>query len=234
MKTTRFNIGDFEVLAVPTLQGTYNTFSYLLCRDGKAVLIDAGEAKPIFQTLEKESLQLVELLITHTHNDHVGGCRAIQDRLGVQSVSPGVEARERTILGTICRSISTPGHVAVHKCYHFSELNILFSGDTIINGGCGRIMGGTPEQYFEGLGKIKTLSDNTLIFGGHDYLTDNMNYGLSAEPGNTDMQARLDLYASDPADAIFATLAEEKKTNPFLRVDSVEAFFELRRRKDSF
>jgi hydroxyacylglutathione hydrolase len=216
---------------VPVL---YDNFVYVVCRDGKAVLIDAGEAKPVFRMLEKENLQLVDILITHTHHDHVGGCRAIVDRLGVQSTSPGVGEGERSMLGTICRAISAPGHTAVHKIYHFPELGILFAGDTLINGACGRLLGGTAKQLFDSLRQIKTFPDETRIFGGHDYLVDNMEFALSVEPDNTDMHARLDLYRKDPAAAIFATLDEEKKTNPFLRVDAVEEFAELRRKKDLF
>ncbi len=231
MKTTQFSFGEHEVLAVPVL---HDNFVFFVCRNGQAVLIDAGDAKPIFQTLETKNLQLLDVLITHTHHDHVGGCRAIQDRLGVQSTSPGVEAREFSVLGTVCRPISTPGHVAVHKCYHFPELDILFTGDTIINGACGRIIDGTAEQLFGSLQLIKQLPDETRIFGAHDYLADNMEFALAVEPGNADVQARLELYRNDPAAAIFATLAEEKATNPFLRAETAEQFAELRARKDQF
>lgn len=231
MKSTRFNLGDYEVLAVPVL---HDNFVYLVCRNGTAVLIDAGEAKPIFKVLESENLQLMEIFITHTHHDHTGGCRALQDRLGVLSTSPAVEEREYNVLGTPCRSISTPGHMAVHKTYHFPELNMVFTGDTLINGACGRLLGGTPEQLFNSLQKIKQLPDDTRVLGGHDYLVDNMAFAQSIEPDNSDVKARLELYRNDPAAAIFSTLAEEKKTNPFLRVDSVEAFAELRNRKDRF
>lgn len=231
MNTTRFQMGDYEVLAVPVL---HDNFVYLVCRNRDAVLIDAGEAKPVFKILEQEQLRLHELFITHTHHDHVGGCRAIQDRLGLQAVSPSVESREYNVLGTVCRSVSTPGHMAVHKSYHFPELGILFPGDTLINGACGRLLGGTAEQLFNSFQAIKSLPDNTRIFGGHDYLLDNMAFALSVEPDNADVEARLALYRRDPADAIFATLEEEKKTNPFLRVDTVEAFAGLRRRKDAF
>ena len=219
------------MLAVPVLR---DNFVYLVCRGGEAILVDAGEAKPVFQALENTPLRLQKILITHTHHDHIGGCRAIQDRLGVQSVSPAVESGELPMLGTPCRSISTPGHMAVHKIYHFPELGILFTGDTLINGACGRLLGGTAEQLFSSLRKIRTLPDETRIFGGHDYLVDNMTFALSVEPDNTDMQARLNLYRTDPAAAIFATLAEEKKTNPFLRVDTVKEFTELRLRKDVY
>ncbi|MEN7973957.1 MAG: MBL fold metallo-hydrolase, partial [Verrucomicrobiota bacterium] len=195
---------------------------------------DAGEAKPVFRTLEKENLQLLNILITHTHHDHVGGCRALCDRLGVQSTSPGVEEGEFSVLGTVCRSVPAPGHMAVHKIYHFPELEILFAGDTLINGACGRLLGGTAEQLFSSLQLIKQLPDDTRVFGGHDYLAENMEFALSVEPGNAAAKARLDLYRSDPAAALFATLAEEKKTNPFLCVDSVEKFAALRKQKDIF
>jgi len=231
MKTTRFSFGDYEVLAVPVL---HDNFVYLVCKAGKAVLIDAGEAKPVFKVLEDENLQLMEIFITHTHHDHVGGCRALQDRLGVLSTSPGVEEREYTVLGTPCRSISTPGHMALHKAYYFPELGILFPGDTLINGACGRVLGGTVEQLFISLQTIRKLPNVTRIFGGHDYLADNMAFALDVEPDNAAAKSRLELYRKDPAAAVFATLAEEKESNPFLRVDSVEEFADLRRRKDQF
>ncbi len=219
------------MLAIPVLQ---DNFVCLVCREGKAVLIDAGEARPVFNVLEKENLQLLSILITHTHHDHVAGCRKIQDRLGVQSTSPGVEAGEFQVLGTVCRSFSTPGHMAVHKCYHFPELGILFAGDTLINGACGRIIDGTAEQLFESLQKIKALPDETQIFGGHDYLAENMAFALSVDRDNAAARARLELYRFDPAAAIFATLAEEKQSNPFLRAESAEEFAELRHQKDRF
>jgi hydroxyacylglutathione hydrolase len=231
MTIARYKINDYDVLAVSVL---HDNFVYLVCRDGEAVLIDAGEAKPVFQTLEKDALRLQRILITHTHYDHVGGCRAIQDRLSVQSVSPAVESGEFLMLGTVCQSISTPGHMTVHKCYHFPELGVLFAGDTLINGACGRIIDGTAEQLFASLQKIKALPDETQVFGGHDYLAENMEFALTIEPENTDMKTRLDLYRTDSAAAIFVTLAEEKKTNPFLHVDTVGEFARLRCAKNNF
>ena len=234
MIKARFNFGEYEVLVVQVLLNTYGTFNYIVRHGNQAVLVDAGEANPISSTLEEEHLQLLQVLITHNHPDHVGGCRAIQDRLGAQSTSPGVEPSKFDLLGTVCQSLSTPGHLAVCKSYYFPELGVVFTGDAIINGGCGRMMGGTPEQYFQSLETIKALPDETLVLGGHDYLSDNLSFALSVEPANKAMQTRLDLYGKDPNAAIFVTLAEEKKTNPFLRVENVEQFITLRRRKDSF
>ena len=234
MIKTRFQFGEHELLAVQVLKSTYQTFNYLLCRAGKAVLIDAGEAKPVLAALDAEGLQLLNILITHNHGDHVGGCRALQDQLGVQSTSPGVESRAFEFLGTECCSLATPGHMAVCKSYHFPELGVVFTGDAIIGGGCGRILGGTPEAFFEGLAVLKALPDDTLVFGGHDYLEDNMVFALSVEPDNADMRARLERHAVDPAAAENVPLAEQNKTKPYLRAQSVAEFTELRLAKDRF
>ncbi len=234
MIKARFQINGFELLAFQVLPHSYQTFNYLLCRNGQAALIDAGEAMPVLKLLDEENLQLVNILITHTHGDHTGGCRALQDRLGIQSTSPGVAAGEFNVLGAVCRSISTPGHLAVCKSYYFPEPGIVFTGDTIINGGCGRMMGGSGEAYFNSLQKLKALPETTRIFGGHDYLPENMRFAQSAEPNNPDIQNRITLYRTDPAAALFMTLADEMKTNPFLRVESAEAFIRLRREKDVF
>jgi hydroxyacylglutathione hydrolase len=230
----RFQLGEYELLVFQVLAHSYQTFNYLLCRRGQAVLVDCGEAKPVLKILDREDLQLVDVLITHTHNDHVGGCRKLQDQLGIQSTSPGIESFEKEILGTMCCSISTPGHLAVHKCYYFPQLKAIFTGDTIINGAVGRMMGGTPEQYYESLQKLCGLPEETRVFGGHDYLVDNMNFARTVDPGNEAVNARLALYASNQYEALFALLGEEKRSNPFLRVDSAEEFAQIRAKKDRF
>lgn len=231
MKATLFQFGPFDVWVLPVLRDNFN---YLVCRAHQAVLVDASDAGPVMRLVEREALQLLRILITHSDHDHVGGCRALQDRWGVQSLSPSVESGRIELLRTECEVISTPGHARVHKVFHFPELGVLFAGDTLINGACGRVIGGTMEQLFASMQTIKSLPDETIVFGGHDYLDDNMAFALDVEPDNLDMQARLDLYRSDPAAAIFVSLAEEKRTNPFLRADSFEAFAALRRHKDCF
>ena len=229
MKT--IHLGEYKVLVMPALQ---DNFIFAVCRNDEAVLIDAGEAAPVLKVLEEENLRLLEIFITHTHLDHVGGCRTLCDQLGVLANSPAVEEREFSVLGTTCRSISTPGHVLLHKVYYFPELDVVFTGDTLINGACGRLLGGTAEQLFESLQKIKALPSRTRIFGAHDYLLQNMEFALSVKPENSDMKSRSARYHSDPTAAIFATLDEEKKTNPFLRAETLEEFTELRHQKDHF
>ncbi|MDZ8118650.1 MBL fold metallo-hydrolase [Pontiella agarivorans] len=229
-----YSIGAYKLIVVQVLLSSYETFNYLLCRDGLAILIDCGEAAPVFQVLEKENLQLTDILITHNHGDHVGGCRAVQDRLGVLSVSPGVESRTFEILGTPCRSFATPGHLDICKSYCFPDLGIIFVGDTIIGGAVGRMMDGAAEPFFQSLEKIKQLPDETIVFGGHDYLEENAAFALSVNPENDAMRERLELYEAEPLAAVFQTLENEKKSNPFLQAESAEEFAELRLKKDRF
>lgn len=233
MVRARYKFGDYELLVVQVLLSSYGTFNYMLCRDAQAILIDCGEAEPIFQVLEREKLQLTDVLITHNHNDHAGGCRAVQDRLGVLSSSPSVESKEFEILKTTCVSFDVSGHLPVCKAYHFPELGIVFVGDTIIGGAVGRIMGGgTAEQFFQSLERIKQLPSETVIFGGHDYLKDNAAFALSVDPGNEAMKDRLDFYDAEPLAAVFQTLEMEMESNPFLKVDSADEFARLRTLKD--
>lgn len=234
MIRARYTFGEYELIVLQVLLDTYGTFNYLLCKDGKAILIDCGEAAPVLQALENEKLQLTDILITHNHPDHSAGCRAVQDRLGVLSMSPAIESREFEILNTVCRSFDASGHLPLCKAYYFPALGILFAGDTIIGGAVGRMMGGTAEQFFQSLETIKQLPEETLIFGGHDYLEDNAAFALSVNSDNQPMKERLELYEVEPLAAVFQTLEMEMESNPFLQEESAADFAELRKQKDQF
>lgn len=208
-------------MAIPVLS---DNFAFLVYRRREALLIDAGEAKPILQVLRAQKLLLQEILITHHHYDHIGGWVQLQ-----QHVTKGTVQHVSHV-----EAIATPGHMMEHFAYYLPEAAALFPGDALINGGCGRLLGGTAEQFFASLQKIGALPDDTRVFGGHDYLSENLRFALSLEPDNPYVQRRLDAYHFHPAKALFATLGEEKLTNPFLRVETVEDFAELRRLKDDF
>ncbi|QBG48662.1 hypothetical protein EGM51_15090 [Verrucomicrobia bacterium S94] len=81
---------------------------------------------------------------------------------------------------------------------------------------------------------IKALPDETVVFGGHDYLEENAAFALSVNPENEAIKERLELYEAEPLAAVFQTLGHEKKSNPFLQVKSPEEFAVLRAKKDVF
>ena len=186
-----FKINNYEIFVLKVLE---DNFVYLICLNNKAILIDAGESKPILEFIDKRNIQLLQILITHNHADHINGCHDLLDKLGVHSRSPAVAEETIRILGTVCRVISTPGHSSIHKSFYFPDLKIVFTGDLLINGGCGRVIDGTMEKLFNSLKKIKNLPDETLVFGGHDYLESNLLFSQSINSDDLFLKNRLDKY----------------------------------------
>jgi hydroxyacylglutathione hydrolase len=221
----------FRLRAVPVLQ---DNFVYLLEREGQAVLIDAGAAEPVVELVRAEGLHLLQVLITHDHADHTAGCRRLQDELGVLARSPSVIERTETWLGTSCEVLATPVHMAVHKSFYFPELGVVFTGDALINGGCGRLLGGTAMELFDSLGRLARLPAETRVLGGHDYLLENLRFAESEGVGGVAVERRRLRYAVDRAGALFATVAEEVESNPFLNCSSATEFATVRLRKDTF
>lgn len=255
MNDIRFSCGDVGITAVRVLS---DNFSFLVRRAGEAVAVDPGEAAPLIRALDGEGLRLRQILVTHHHGDHIGGCRALSQRYGAPVAAPddpripGADVRladsaSFSSCGMEWTVLATPGHTRSHLSFYVQSAGAVFSGDALINGACGRLFEGTAEQMAASLRRIAALPDGTRVFGGHDYLEQNMRYALTVEPDNRDCRARLEAYGGlRPQDAVFALLLEEKKTNPFLRAQSasirrslgmaqasdVEVLAELRRRKD--
>ena len=211
-----------------------DNYIYLLDDGEKAILIDAGEATTVLQIVRSEALTLLQVFITHDHTDHTGGCRALQEELGVLARSPSVIEREEEWLGCRCEVVSTPGHMKVHKSFYFPELSVVFTGDALINGACGRLLGGTAEQLYRSLEWVAALPGKTRVFGGHDYLLENLRFAAAEKFSLSAVERRRQQYKNDPTNALFATVEEERKTNPFLSCTSVVEFAALRMRKDCF
>ena len=235
-----------------------DNFAFVVGRVGEAVVVDPGEADPVIRVLDEEGLRLRQILVTHHHADHTGGCRALKKRYDVPVAAPqdpriaDVDMTlEDEAMFTLCglewKALATPGHTRSHMAYYLRAADALFTGDALINGACGRLLDGTAAQMLASLRRIASLPDETRIFGGHDYLSENMRFALRVEPDNADARARLEAYGDARSqDALFALLREEKKTNPFLRTtsdsircllnmkqaDDVAVLAELRRRKD--
>ena len=147
--------------------------------------------------------------------------------------------------------LDVPGHTLGHVAYYFPDQNRIFVGDTLFALGCGRLFEGTPEMMWESLDKIMQLPDETLVYCAHEYTKSNLEFALTIEPRNEDLKCRgagvLALREKN-LPTVPTTIAEEKKTNPFLRPHSdfirdaidmgdktnIEVFAEVRKRKDSF
>ncbi|MEJ2742573.1 MAG: hydroxyacylglutathione hydrolase [Gammaproteobacteria bacterium] len=212
-------------------------------RSGKrfAYVVDPGDATVILETLEYNKMQLKGILTTHHHFDHVGGIAELVDQYNVSVYGPEIDHiphqtrtlqdGERLKLAGIkceCEVMFVPGHTKGHIAYYFKtglEHPALFCGDTLFAGGCGRLLGGTADQLFESLEKIKQLDPETRIYCAHEYTVSNLRFAVAVEPGNPMLQHRLlnTQAARDRGEpTVPSRLQDELNTNPFLRCDQPE------------
>nr|WP_210404107.1 hydroxyacylglutathione hydrolase [Chroococcidiopsis sp. TS-821] len=150
--------------------------------------------------------------------------------------------------------IFVPGHTRAHIAYYFPpeapDINgDLFCGDTLFAGGCGRLFEGTPAQMLDSLTKLRALPDNTRVWCAHEYTLKNLQFALTVDGGNPELQARYEIVkaARNRSEATIPSMLNvEKRTNPFLRChqpelqsavhsnDALQTFTRLRGMKDQF
>ncbi len=218
--------------AVPALQDNYIWFIQNV--DAHSVLIvDPGEAEPVFRALDNQELQPYAILVTHGCHDHVDGIRELQSAFSLPVFGPSKD----TIPGLthpvtdgdhlpLPDSFSPvqvwdiPGHTYGH--IGFAIGSNFFCGDTLFGAGCGRLHGTPPQLLFHSLKKITRLPNETRLYCAHEYTLANLRFAHLVEPDNPKIVQRIEKtkrlqYEGRPS--VPSTLAEELETNPFLRCD---------------
>ena len=121
-----------------------------------------------------------------------------------------------------------------HVCLlSHTEIPALFCGDTLFNAGAGNCHhGGHPAELYDTFAsQLAQLPENTRIYPGHDYLSNNLAFTLDREPDNEHARKLLeDVKDQDPASALVSTLAMEKEVNTFFRLHSPTVIARLRER----
>ncbi len=196
------------------------------------IAIDAPDAAAIGAELDRAGWRLTHILVTHRHGDHIQGIPELKGRGGVEVIAARqagdavpadrrVAGGDRIAFGDIAFDVyDTPGHCADHISFHAPALKALFCGDVIFKLGCGRVMEGPYETLFASIRMLAALPDDTRVYGGHDYALSNARFAAAADPGNAAVKAALAQAEADrEAGRLTAitTLAQEKRTNPFLR-----------------
>lgn len=201
-----------------------------------AVVVDPGDAKPAIEYLEGEGLQLAAILNTHHHADHVGGNAGLLQRWQVPVFGPRdpriPEVTNRVGDGDRVRLphfglefavLEIPGHTRSHIA--FVGEGMMFCGDTLFAAGCGRLFEGTPQEMHTSLSRLAQAPDDTRVYCGHEYTVSNARFARAVEPGN-EAVAALEKRAAEQRARDLPTLpsdiAQEKATNPFLRVNEPE------------
>jgi hydroxyacylglutathione hydrolase len=250
-----------EIVTVPCLSDNY---AYLL-RDaatGQVGLVDAPEAGPIAAALAERGWKLDLILITHHHADHIQAVDALRgsakvvgnaaDRRRLPRRDVEVAPGDRVALGeSVAEVIDAPGHTVGHVAYWFAGAEALFSADSLMVMGCGRLFEGTAEQMWESLSRMAALPDATLVYSGHEYAAANARFALSVDGENVALKTRAAEIAArreTGQPTVPARLDLERRTNPFLRardadlksrlglenLPDAQVFAEIRRRKDAF
>ena len=252
-----------ELVTIPCLT---DNFAFLLhdAGSGETALIDAPEAGPVLAVLAARGWSLTKILLTHHHDDHIQAVGDIRAATGCEVEGAAADAHrlpklDRALLpgdsvqvgaesGVV---IDVPGHTRGHIAFHFPQSALVFTADSLMAGGCGRLFEGTAAEMHASLTKLAALPPETRIGSGHDYLTGNLAFAATLEPGNPALILRiegLERMRREGRLPMPSTLSDELATNPFLRADLpqmktalglpngsvLEVFTEIRARKDRF
>ncbi len=252
-----------EIITIPCLTDNY---AFLLHAPGSGLtaLVDAPEAAPIKAELEKRGWTLDFILITHHHWDHVDAVEELRDAydatvIGAQADEHRLPALDVKVKDGTTFSLSredvhvldVSGHTIGHIAYYLPGSKSIFTADSLMALGCGRLFEGTPEQMHASLTKLAALPANTIVYSGHEYTQSNGQFALTVDPENEALHARVkavDEARNRGEPTVPSKLSEELQTNPYLRAhtkgvqqavgmegaDPVDVFTEVRRRKDSF
>lgn len=220
-----------NLIPLPAFQDNY---LWLLQDRRRALVVDPGDAAPVLAGLRQAEAKLEAILVTHHHADHTGGVAALREATGAKVYGPAHEpipppcthvSGGDTVVALDLRFqvIDVPGHTAGHIAYYCESVDgvpLLFCGDTLFSGGCGRLFEGTPAQMLASMDALAALPGDTRVCCAHEYTLSNLKFARAVEPGNEKLvhylQACEQLRArGEPT--LPSTLATELAINPFLR-----------------
>jgi hydroxyacylglutathione hydrolase len=240
----RSRSGAFEVHQIPA--ATDNLVWLLVAREGDiTAVVDGPDAGGALAYAAQHDLKPNVVLNTHTHGDHIGlnldlakrgllnGMQVIgpeEARAEVPGLTQAVRHGDSVQLGALRGQVFTAnGHIQGHVCFLFED--VLFCGDALFTGGCGRVFTGDYVAMHEGLARLRALDPATRICCAHEYTEDNLKFALSVEPDNRALQeraARVRALRAEGKSAVPGTLGEELATNPMLRWDAPSLIAQVR------
>ena len=220
-----------ELIALPAFSDNY---LWLLHDGAQALVVDPGDAAPVLEALRQRSLTLASILVTHHHADHTGGVAELRAATGAQVFGPATEAVPEPLvrvkggdvvrtLGLTFEVIEVPGHTAGHVAYAERgavEAPLLFCGDTLFSGGCGRLFEGTPAQMLASLDRLGALPGATRVCCAHEYTLSNLRFARAVEPGNHALAAyeqQCERLREEGRPTLPSRIDTERAVNPFLR-----------------
>ena len=242
----------FNILPIPVLQ---DNIVWVWVHKFNAVEIYPSISSPVKEWLLNNKLSLKAILQTHHHEDHIGGTQELIKKWPEAKVIASKKELKRIPFQTFSvgnndifqlfnsdvKVIEVHGHTHNHIAFYISKedtkYNILFPGDTLFGGGCGRLLEGTANEMFYSLNKLNSFPENTKIYPAHEYTENNLRWALSLKSNDIAITERLRIVQNKRKKglpSLPSTIAEERKTNLFLRAKNVEELTILRRHKDNW
>ncbi len=224
----------------------YRNFNYLIAcpETGEALAVDPLDHEKCLAAARERGFEVTQILNTHEHHDHIGGNEAMVAATGAKvlahakaafsGIDRGLAAGDTIRVGRTVEleALDTPGHTMSHVCLlSHTDTPALFCGDTLFNAGAGNCHnGGHPEELYSTFAEqLARLPGATLVYPGHDYIANNLEFTLDREPGNEEAKRLLDEVADqDPARAMVTTLDLERRVNAFFRLTSPAVIAALR------
>ncbi len=256
----------FEIAIIPCRVGELNNYGYLVRNDetGAVFSIDAPEYNPLKSALTARKWSVNEVLITHHHHDHVEAIEDFRNEFGAKIIGSKAD-RERipscdryvedtetvTVAGAKCQIIDSSGHTINHLSFYFPDQGVVFTGDSLMACGCGRLFEGTPAMMHNTFQKFAKLPKDTLVYSGHEYSDTNLRFARSIDGNNPNLAARHEkakALLDNGKPTVPVSIEEEMKTNPFFRTndpdlkatlglesaDEITVFAEIRALRDRF
>ena len=240
--------------ALPVLQ---DNVIWIWVRGAEAVVIDPAVAPPVRAWLEERQLSLAAVLQTHHHADHIGGTPELLQRWPAAKVIASADDRERipfqtmsvrggdhvTVLGETVEVLDVAAHTRAHIAFFLpipegAEIGpLLFCGDTLFSGGCGRLFEGSAEQMHQALQKLAELPEATQVCCAHEYTEANLQWAVAQQPNNTVLVQRYREVRSLRAKgelSLPSSIGVERRTNLFMQASSAAELGVLRSHKDQW
>jgi hydroxyacylglutathione hydrolase len=229
--------------------------NYIWCiideQNYKAVVIDPGCSKSVLNFLNVHNLDLIGILITHHHPDHIGGVAELKLKTNAQTYGfkhagpigskltfidhSYIDGDTFFVLDTEFKVLEVPGHTLDHIAF-YSEIGLthtspwLFCGDTLFSGGCGRLFEGSASQMHHSLSKLASLPIECKVYCAHEYTLNNLEFAATLMPNNEALQsykAECKVKRTNNAITLPSTIERELAINPFLRMHDPELIVEL-------
>jgi hydroxyacylglutathione hydrolase len=209
----------------------------------QAFVVDPGDAEPVIKSLQALNLDLVGILVTHHHFDHVGGLQALCAQYdpvvygphneAIQGITTALGAGDSIqVFGHHFNVLEVPGHTLDHIAFfHDGDTPLLFCGDTLFAGGCGRLFEGNPPMMLQSLESLASLPEATRVYCAHEYTLSNLAFAQAVEPDNSALISRISAAESTREEGqptVPSNIALELETNPFLRCHVAELQASLR------